>query len=92
MLGLRAARLCPTGWAQHTEPDNDPGAQLPSCVFFLIRIGNAYPLSSHQDIIKVMLMWQWGTLYSPKDKKFLKMKKFKAVLCANLSLITNPCP
>lgn len=34
MLGLRAARLYPAGWAQHTEPGNDPGAQLPSWVFF----------------------------------------------------------
>lgn len=36
-----------------------------------------------------MLMWQWGALYSPKDKKFLTMEKFKAGLCAALSLIKD---
>lgn len=92
MVQLHAVRLYPTGWARHVEPDKDPRAQLPSWFFGLIRIGNTHLSSSHQGVIKVMLIWQSGALYSPKDKKLLKMKKFKAALCSALSLITNPCP
>lgn len=92
MVQLHAVRLYPTGWARHVESDNDPGAPLPSCLFSLIRIGNAHFSSSHQGVIKVTLIRQSGALYSPEDKKLLKMKKFKAALRSTLSLITNPCP